>query len=259
MLTILHVIILGLVEGLTEFLPVSSTGHMIVASHLMQLPESEFLKTFTIFIQIGAIAAVLSVYWKKLLTSRAVFLRVCAAFIPTAVIGYVVYSFAKQYLLDNVVVVIWALLLGGIALIVFEKYHAKKEVMETSFTTEISFKQAVAIGFFQTLAIVPGVSRSAATIIGGLSLGISRTAIVEFSFLLAVPTLAAAAGLDIVRGGFSFSREEVTLLVVGSVVAFISALVAVRFLLHYIRTHSFVAFGIYRIVFALVVAGILVY
>ncbi len=259
MLTIFQVILLGLVEGLTEFLPVSSTGHLIVASALLQIPESEFLKTFTIFIQIGAIVAVLSVYWKKLLTSRAIFLRVCAAFIPTAVIGYVVYSFAKEYLLDNVVVVIWALLLGGIALIVFEKYHAKREVVDTPATEAISLKQAVAIGFFQTLAIVPGVSRSAATIIGGLSLGISRVTIVEFSFLLAVPTLVAAAGLDLIKGGLSFSGEQVGLLAIGSAVAFVSALLAVRFLLQYIRTHSFVAFGIYRIVFALVVAGILVY
>ncbi len=258
MFTVVQAIILGLVEGLTEFLPVSSTGHMILASHLMRIPDSAFLSSFTIFIQIGAIAAVLSVYWRKLFLSKEIFLRVCAGFIPTAVVGYLVYSFAKQYLLSSAVVVIWALLLGGIILIIFEKFFAKKET-GSSDVLAISYKQAVGIGFFQTLAIIPGVSRSAATIIGGLSLGISRAAIVEYSFLLAVPTLTAAAGLDIIRGGFSFSGEEVGLLVIGSVVAFISALLSVRFLLKYIQTHSFAAFGVYRIVLALVVAGILVY
>ncbi len=181
-MTILHGLILGIVEGLTEFLPISSTAHMILAADWLRVPSTEFLKTFEISIQLGAILAVIILYWKKIWSSWNLIWKIGAAFIPTAIIGLIFYKIVKNYLLDNVWVVAFALLLGGIILIWFEKYLAQKnsgkeltnqnaldEKLET-----ITYKQAGIIGVFQALAIIPGVSRAAATIIGGLSLGIKR-------------------------------------------------------------------------------------
>ncbi len=265
MLHALQAIILGLVEGITEFLPISSTGHMILASHLMHLDETEFLKSFEIIIQLGAILAVLVLYWKKLLLNGKIFARVAVAFVPTAVIGLIFYKIVKTYLLGNTAVVLWALLIGGILLIAFEKLHKEKPARTTGavqsggasaedLTLElesISYKQALMIGVFQSVAIIPGVSRSAATIVGGLLLGISRRAIVEFSFMLAVPTMAAAVGLDLLKTTYSFTGGEWGMLAVGFVTAFVSALLAVRFLIRFIKDHTFVPFGIYRIIIAL--------
>ncbi len=251
-------IILGIVEGITEFLPVSSTGHMILAGHVLGIEPSTFFSSFEIFIQLGAIFAVVFLYWRKILQNKDLAFKVLAGFLPTAIIGLALYSFVKQYLLNNVLVVIISLAVGGIALIVFEKWkfltvaHLAMAQSEAQNIEDISWSQAFKIGLFQAIAIIPGVSRSAATIIGGEVLGISRSAIVEFSFLLAIPTMFAATGLDIVKHGVKISGNELALLAVGFITAFVVALIAIKSFLSYIKNNTFTAFGIYRIIIAIV-------
>lgn len=249
-MTILDSAILGVVEGITEFLPVSSTGHLILAGELLGLPSTEFLKSFEIAIQLGAIMAVVLLYWRSFL-DLGILKRILAAFIPTAVIGLLLHDLAKQYLLGNVTVVLVALAVGGVALIVFELLHKEKEEAMQD-VRSITYKQAVVVGIFQAIAIIPGVSRSAATIVGGLVMGIGRVAIVEFSFLLAVPVMAAATGLDLLKSAGTFSSADFANLAVGFVVSFVVALISIRFLLQYVRKHTFIPFGIYRILAALV-------
>ncbi|MCK5082931.1 MAG: undecaprenyl-diphosphate phosphatase, partial [Candidatus Omnitrophica bacterium] len=190
-------ILLGIVEGITEFLPISSTGHLILTSRLLNIPQSDFLSSFQIAIQLGAILAVVLLYARSLILEWEILKRVMAAFIPTAVIGLTFYKVIKQYLMGSELVVAWALLIGGVILIIFESFYKEKETSLGEISA-LSYKQAILIGVFQSFAMVPGVSRSAATIIGGLSLGLKRKTIVEFSFLLAVPTMVAATGLDII-------------------------------------------------------------
>lgn len=242
-----HAVVLGAVEGLTEFLPVSSTGHLILASELLRVPESGFLASFEIAVQLGAILAVLAVSWRRLLLDRRIFLRVAAAFAPTAALGLLLYGVVKTYLLGNAQVVVWALVLGGAALIAFEKLF-KPSAAPKSDLAAMPFGDAVLVGLAQSVAMVPGVSRSAATILGGMGLGWSRAAIVEFSFMLAIPTMAAATGLDLLKSGFAFSAREFGLLALGCAVAFAVAYASVRWLLAYVRSNDFVPFGAYRIV-----------
>ena len=248
-MTIWDSIILGIVEGLTEFLPVSSTGHLILASDLLGIPSTEFLKSFEIAIQLGAILAVVVLYWKSFL-ELPVLKRIAAAFIPTGIIGLLLYPFAKAYLLENTLLVLWALLLGGIALIIFELLHKEPEGA-VQHVKDITYTQSFIIGIAQAVAIIPGVSRSAATILGGLMLGVGRVAIVEFSFLLAVPVMIAATGLDLYKSVGAFNPGDFELLAVGFVVSFIVALGSIKFLLQYVLSHTFIPFGIYRIVLAL--------
>lgn len=242
--------ILGLVEGITEFLPISSTGHLILTGHILGLPQTDFQKSFEIIIQLGAILAIVVLYFKKLLGNWKIFSRVAVAFIPTGILGLLLYKFIKTYLLSSTNIVLWSLFLGGVALIIFERFH-KKDASQDDVSL-LSYKQAFLIGLFQCFAFIPGVSRSAATIVGGMAMGISRTAIVEFSFLLAVPTMLAATGYDIIKNIHEFSASDMSSLGIGFIVAFISAFFAVRFLLRYVRTHTFTAFGIYRIALVLV-------
>lgn len=246
-MTWLHALVLGAVEGLTEFLPVSSTGHLILASELLRVPETEFLKSFEIAVQLGAILAVLAVSWKRLLLDRKIFLRVAAAFIPTAIFGLLLYTTVKTHLLGNASVVVWALVLGGVALIALEKLFKASDAPKKELSS-MSYKDAVAIGLAQSVAMIPGVSRSAATILGGLGLGWSRAAVVEFSFLLAIPTMAAATGLDLLKSGLTFGASEYGLLAIGAVVAFAVAYTSVKWFLAYVRSNDFVAFGVYRVV-----------
>jgi undecaprenyl-diphosphatase len=244
----LEALFLGIVEAITEFLPISSTGHLILASRVLDLEQTEFIKSFEIAIQLGAILSVVVLYWRSLFVNREVMKRIAAAFVPTAVIGFLFYKFIKQYLFSDGVVV-WALFLGGIFLILFEKFH--KEPAETQDSLEsISYRQAALIGLAQAVAVVPGVSRAAATILGGLALGLKRRIIVEFSFLLAAPTMAAATGLDLLKTSASFSGEEFGVLAVGFVTSFLVAIIAIRWLLKFIQTHNFTAFGWYRIAIA---------
>ncbi|MEK7099960.1 MAG: undecaprenyl-diphosphatase UppP [Patescibacteria group bacterium] len=248
-MTWLDSIILGIVEGITEFLPISSTGHLILTSTLLGLPSTEFLKSYEIAIQLGAIAAVVVLYFKSFFDIE-ILKRIAVAFIPTGVIGLLLHDVVKTYLLGNVSVVLWSLALGGVALIVFELLHKENEATESDIRT-ITYTQAFMVGLFQALAIVPGVSRSAATIVGGLLVGIRRVAIVEFSFLLAVPVMAAATGLDLLKTASVFTTADMLNLGIGLVVSFVVAIISIRFLLQYVRKHTFIPFGIYRILIAL--------
>lgn len=242
---------MGIVEGITEFLPISSTGHLILTSRLLNIAQSEFLSSFEIAIQLGAILAVVLLYGKTLVLDLKVLKRVAAAFVPTAVIGSLLYGFIKQVLLGSESVVLWSLLVGGIILIVFEMFYKEKQGTVDSIKN-LSYKQAVLIGIFQSFAMIPGISRSAATIIGGLSLGLNRTTIVEFSFLLAVPTMVAATGFDIMQSASAFSADQISLLAVGFLTAFVIALASIKFLLYFIKNHNFIVFGIYRIIIAII-------
>ncbi len=249
-------IILGIVEGITEFLPISSTGHLLLVERFLAIPPSDFVTTFTIGIQLGAIFAVCGLYWRDLLKDWEVWKKIAAAFIPTALIGLTLYSIVKTYLLVNLSVIIWALLVGGIALLLAEWLLVNRAETVNSIET-ISYKQALMVGLFQSIALVPGVSRAAATIIGGMALGISRETIVKFSFLLAVPTMLSATALDLLKSPTAFGAYEWQLLIIGFVVAWLVAVVAIKFLLRFIERHTFVIFGIYRIVLALFLLFIL--
>jgi undecaprenyl-diphosphatase len=238
--------ILGIVQGISEFLPISSTGHMILASHLMGLKHTEFLKSFEIAIQLGTILSVVVLYWRSLLVDFEVIKRLAVAFIPTGVLGLTLYKLIKGYLLGSETVVLCSLLIGGIFIVAFEYWYREKEDA-TSEIREISYKHAVIIGLFQSIAMIPGVSRSASTILGGLWLGLKRKTIVEFTFLLAVPTMLAATGYDLIKSGSQFSFDQIQYLLVGFVTAFVVALLTIKFLLQFIKTHTFIPFGIYRI------------
>ncbi len=246
---IFDAILLGIVEGLTEFLPVSSTGHLILSAKLLGLPETEFLKTFEVSIQLGAILAVVCLYWRKLLLDWEMMKRLVVALLPAIGIGFLFYASIRE-MLGSETVVVWSLLIGGVLLIVFERMHRGKEGGEDNLSS-LPYKTAFSIGVFQALAVIPGVSRAGATILGGLWLGLKRTAIVEFSFLLAVPTMIAATVLDIAKNAETFSLEDIHLLLAGFFAAFIVAILAVRFFLRFIKAHTFIPFGVYRIVLAL--------
>jgi undecaprenyl-diphosphatase len=251
-MTLLQAIILGVVEGFTEFLPISSTGHLILASRLLGLEQTEFQKSFEIAIQLGAIASVGLLYWRKFL-DFPVLARVITAFIPTGIIGFALYHVVKTYLLGSDAIVLWSLGLGGVVLIVFELLHKEADDAVAD-VNAISYKQAALIGLFQSISMIPGVSRAGATIVGGLILGLSRSTIVEFSFLLAVPTMLAATLYDLYKNAATFAPQEFGVLAAGFIASFLVAIVAVKFLLAYVRTNTFIPFGIYRILVALAFA-----
>lgn len=249
-MTILDSIILSIVEGITEFLPISSTGHLILTSELLKITQTNFVKNFEIIIQLGAILAVVVLYWKTLIANKEIWKRIIAAFVPTSIIGFVLYKIVKTFLLGNTYVTLAALLTGGILLIILELIYKEKEHHVTDIE-KMSLKNAFLIGIFQSTAMVPGVSRSAATIIGGLFLGTKRKAAVEFSFLLAAPTMAAATALDVFKSDFSsFSSNEYLLLAIGFIGSFIVAILEIKFFLNFIKNHTFIPFGIYRIIIA---------
>lgn len=243
-------IILGIVEGITEFLPISSTGHLILTSHILGLKQTDFIKSFEIAIQLGAILSIVFLYWKSLFTKWEVIKKIIIAFLPTAVLGIVFYQIFRDFLLDNKSIVLWALFWGGIFLIVFERFYAEKE-NHIEDISKISYRKSFIIGVFQSVAMIPGVSRAAATIIGGLILGLKRKTIVEFSFLLAVPTMLTATIFDLAKNAGQFSFEQFDFLLAGFITSFIVALFTVKFLLYFIKKHTFVSFGIYRIILAI--------
>jgi len=254
-MTFLHSIILGIVEGITEFLPISSTGHLIVTSRLLNIPVTEFTKSFEIFIQLGAILAVIFYYRTSIFHTVDTWKKVLAAFIPTAALGLVLYPFVKMYLLGNVQIVAISLIIGGIILVAFEMWQKPRRKDESKMyktVAEVPYLSAVIIGITQVIAVIPGVSRSATTIVSGELLSLSRKAVVEFSFLLAIPTMLAATSLDMLKSGWAFSSYEVSLMLVGFVVSFFVALGVITWLLKYIENHSFIAFGMYRILAGLV-------
>ena len=249
-MTYLHTLILGIIEGVSEFLPISSTGHLILASYLLHLKQTDFQKSFEIAIQLGAILSVVVLYWRALLVNFEILKRVITAFIPTAIIGFIFYKIIKRVLLGNNTVVLYSLLIGGIFLVLFELWHREKESASGELS-DISYSKSFIIGLCQTVSMIPGVSRSAATIIGGLILGIKRKTIVEFSFLLSVPTMVAATGLDLMKSSGQFTLEDFNLLLMGFISSFIVALLSIKWLIHFIKNHTFISFGIYRILISL--------
>jgi undecaprenyl-diphosphatase len=244
----LNAVLLGIVEGVTEFLPISSTAHLILSSHALGLAESEFLKSFEIIIQFGAILSVVVLYWRRFFDIE-VLKKLVVAVIPTGVIGLTVYKAIKGFLMGSLAVILISLVVGGIALIVFERFQ-EREDRDVDFR-EITYRKAFLIGLFQAIAVIPGVSRSAATIVGGSLLGVSKRTIVEFSFMLAVPTMLAATGLELLKSQAALSGNF-GVLGIGFVVSFITAIVAIKSFLAYLKRRDFSLFGWYRIALALV-------
>lgn len=244
----IEAIILAIVEGLTEFLPVSSTGHMIIASSIMGINELEFTKIFTVNIQFGAILSVIVLYWKRFFTSFEIYYKLFVAFIPAAVIGLLLSDIIDQ-LLESVVVVAIMLLLGGIVLIFVDKWFNNS----TKNINELSYPKAFKIGLFQCLAMVPGVSRSAATIIGGLYEKLNRKAAAEFSFLLAVPTMFAASAYKLLKGHQHIEAADIQILLIGNLVAFVVAMAAIKFFIAFLTKYGFKVFGYYRIALGLTI------
>mgnify|MGYP000848163564 CR=1 FL=1 len=250
-MNLLNVLILSIVEGLTEFLPISSTGHLILVSKILNLEPSNFLKTFEIIIQLGAILAVVALYTKKFLNIKTI-KKLIVAFIPTGIVGMLLYPIIKGFLLGSTWVTLNALFWGGVALIIIEvvikKMMVKKKELDTNTIESISYKQAFLIGCFQCLSVIPGMSRAAATIIGGLSVKLDRATATEFSFLLAVPTMIAASGYDLYKSREYIAQGGYMTLIVGTIFSFIFAMIAIKFLISFVKKHDFRVFGVYRII-----------
>lgn len=242
----IQAIILAIVEGLTEFLPVSSTGHMILVSALMGLNDDNFVKSFEIAIQMGAILSVVVLYYKKFLVSIDIYLKLITAFLPTGIIGFFAYKTIKTYLFNPIVVSI-ALIIGGVILIILDKWSEKRKSSIDSIEN-VSYPKALVIGLIQCLSMIPGMSRAASTIFGGLLAGFDRKQAAEFSFLLAIPTMFAATGYDLLKTGTDFTSHQYQLLGVGCVFAFIFALLAIKTFITFIAKYGFTIFGYYRIV-----------
>lgn len=249
-MSIIQALLLSVVEGLTEFLPVSSTGHLVLSATLLHIQETDFVKSFEIFIQLGAIVAVIILYWKRFLTDKSGWSSIASAFIPTAVVGLVLYKFIKNFLLGNPEITVISLFIGGIVMILLEFYFKRKKDTASEINSLNPFK-AFFIGMAQSISVIPGVSRSAATILGAMYTGLNRVAAVEFSFLLAVPTLIAATGLDLVKSRFAFSPDEYLLLAVGFTGSFVTAIIAIKLFLNFVKNNTLIPFGIYRIIVAI--------
>lgn len=260
-IALLQAFVLGIVEGLTEFLPVSSTGHLIIASELVGFAETTGSDTFVVAIQAGAILAVCWYYRARIMAilnglfsspkQQRLAVNTIVAFLPAAVIGVLVAGFIKSHLF-NPVTVAAALVVGGLLILWIEK-HAEGKMPRVREMDDMTWKDALAVGFMQCLAMIPGTSRSGATIIGGLVLGLSRRAATEFSFFLSIPTIFGATAYDLWKARETLSLENWGPLLMGTVVSFVSALLVVHWLLRYVSRHDFRAFGWYRIIFGLVI------
>jgi undecaprenyl-diphosphatase len=249
-MTYVEALILAVIEGMTEFLPVSSTGHMVIASTFMGISENTLVKNFNVIIQFGAILSVVVLYWRKFFTSFRLYPKLAFAFLPAAVIG-VLLSTHIDNLLTNIWIVITALFFGGIVLVFVDKWfkHAN-EVKEQ----EVSWTQSLKIGFFQCLAMIPGVSRSAASIIGGMGTGLNRRTAAEFSFLLAVPTMLGATTKKLLDSYTVIQPYDIKIYLFGSLIAFIVAMIAIKAFLNFLKRYGFKWFGYYRIVVSIVLA-----
>lgn len=252
----LQAIILAIIEGLTEFLPVSSTGHMIIASSFFGIEHDEFTKLFTIVIQLGAILSVVVLYFKRFFQTLDFYFKLLVAFMPAVVLG-LLFSKKIDALLESPLTVAISLLVGGVILLKVDEWFAVDE--NESSSNEISYIQALKIGFFQCLAMVPGVSRSGASIVGGMSQKLSRTTAAEFSFFLAVPTMLGATAkkcYDYYKDGYVLNHDQINFLIIGNVVAFIVALIAIKSFIGFLTKHGFKVFGYYRIIAGLTLLAI---
>lgn len=242
----IQAIIIAIIEGLTEFLPVSSTGHMILADALMHVQDKEFAKTFEIVIQLGAIMAVLLLYIKRFFVGVNIYMKLFVAFLPTGVIGFLAYKTIKHYLFNPFTVSV-SLIIGGVILIFLDKWSEQKQ-SEYKEVEDISFVNALKIGLIQCLSMIPGVSRAAATIFGGVFAGFNRKQAAEFSFLLAIPTMFAASGYDLLKEKDNIHSDDITILLLGGLVAFLVAIAAVKGFIAFLNKYGFKHFGYYRIV-----------
>ncbi len=241
---ILQAIVLAIIEGITEYLPVSSTGHMIIASSFFGIAQEEFTKLFTIVIQLGTILSVVVLYFKRFFQNVDFYFKLLVAFIPAVVLGLLL-SDVIDSLLENPITVAISLVIGGLILLKVDDWFGDSE------ETEISYTTAFKIGMFQCLAMIPGVSRSGASIVGGMSQKLSRTVAAEFSFFLAVPTMLGATlkkSYDYYNAGFTLTSEQVNLLIIGNVVGFLVALLAIKTFIGYLSKHGFKMFGYYRVI-----------
>ena len=258
----IQTVVIGIVEGITEFLPISSTAHMVIAQKLLHVPESEtgYLKTFTVAIQLGAILSVVFLYWKKFFdfTNWKFYVKLALAVVPALIFGKL-FSEQIDEILEKPIVIAGIMILGGVVFLFVDKMFNNPEIEDEK---QVSFVKSIGIGLFQCLAIVfPGLSRSAATIIGGMSLKLSRSAAAEFSFFLAVPTMMAATGYKLYtfyhdNGGFS--KDQIQQLAIGNIVAFIVAILAIRFFIGFLKKHGFKIWGYYRIALGIILL-ILIY
>ena len=246
-------IILAIIEGLTEYLPVSSTGHMIIASSFMKIAGDDFTKLFTIVIQLGAILAVVALYWKRFFQSLDFYFKLLVAFIPAVILGLLLSDVIDE-LLESPLTVAISLIIGGFILLKVDDWFKSNEIENPEHPeahTKISYLTALKIGFFQCLAMIPGTSRSGASIVGGMTQNLNRKTAAEFSFFLAVPTMFGATAkkaYDYYKAGFELSSEQINYLVVGNLVAFVVALIAIKSFIDYLSKNGFKIFGYYRII-----------
>jgi len=250
-MTLFEAVVIAIVEGITEFLPISSTGHMIIAEALLGMDIDEFTKAFTVNIQFGAILSVVVLYWRRFLQSWTFYQKLFIAFLPAAVIGFLAGDFIDS-LLENVLVVAITMFLGGILLLFVDKWFNKENPDQ-----EVTYPKALKIGFWQCVAMIPGVSRSAATIIGGMQQKLSRTNAAEFSFFLAVPTMAAASAYKLLKDYKHINTENIGILIIGNIVAFIVAMIAIKTFITFLQKHGFKVFGWYRIIIGLILIVLL--
>jgi len=251
-MTIFQTVILAIVEGITEFLPVSSTGHMIIAQKILAMESTEFVKAFTVNIQFGAILSVVVLYWKRFFQTFDFYLKLFIAVIPALVLGFL-FSKKIDLLLENVTVVAIMLVLGGVLMLFVDKWF-----QQTNENQAMDWKRALKIGFCQCIAMIPGVSRSMATIVGGMSTKLTRKNAAEFSFFLAVPTMAAASGYKLLElfkdpAAKTMLSDNLMSLLIGNLVAFVVAMAAIKFFISFLTKYGFKAFGYYRIVVGLVI------
>lgn len=242
-------LIIAIIEGLTEFLPISSTGHMILADSLLKVHDQKFAQTFEIVIQLGAILAVLFLYIKRFFVGINIYFKLLIAFLPTGIIGFLAYKTIKLYLFNPYTVSV-SLIVGGVALLLLDKWSSEKESQYKEIE-DISYKDALKIGLIQCVSMIPGVSRSAATIFGGIFSGFNRQQAAEFSFLLAIPTMFAASGYDLLKERDNIHGNDLTILIFGGMIAFIVAFFAVKAFVGFLNKNGFKYFGYYRIALGL--------
>jgi len=255
-MSIIQTIIIAIVEGLTEFLPVSSTGHMIIVQKLLGMESTEFVKAFTINIQFGAILSVVVLYWKRFFQTFDFYWKLMIAVLPALVLGFL-FSDKIDSLLENVLVVAVMLVIGGVFMLFVDKWFNQPDEDQT-----MDWKRALKIGFFQCIAMIPGVSRSMATIVGGMTTKLSRKNAAEFSFFLAVPTMAAASGYKLLKlitdpAGVSMLTDNLLTLLIGNVVAFLVAMAAIKLFIGFLTKYGFKAFGYYRILVGVIILVLL--
>ena len=252
---ILQAIIIGIIEGFTEFLPISSTGHMIVVSQFLGIEQSAVVKAYEVIIQFAAILAVMLLYREKInLKEIDLWSKIIAAFLPLAMIGFLLKDWVKE--IFNVETVAWMFIVGGIIFIVVEYFHKDTEKRSQDLE-EVTWSQAMSIGFGQVLSLVPGTSRAGSTIIAGMLSGVSRKASTEFSFLLAIPVMMAVSGYDLLKHYKDFIGADLTAFAVGFVVAFVVAYITIKMFIVFLQRFTFVAFGIYRIIFGVILLMII--